>query len=397
VTFKQFLPPEQVVSRSNIHVVLRASAAFLLCLAFIAGCAKEESSETGEHAYVASSQTDELALRDRVAAVYNKVVVVKNGDRVTVLDRSANKRFVLVRTESGKQGWIEQRYLIGQDVYDAFKKLAQENANAPAQATAVLPRPLNLHVQPFRTSETLYQLKEGSKVELLRRTSTLKTATSVEPPHPAVAKPEPAKTEKVPGKPAPGKTSAPTKSSAAKKPAPTPAAASPEATPEDWWLVRDDQKHVGWLRGRTIDIEAPLEIAQYAEGQRIVGSFVVSTVEDDKGQKVPQYAVLLTEAKDGLPFDFNQLRVFTWNRKRSRYETAFRDRFEGELPFTVAKADFGKEGVLPTFTAHYRDANGNIQERKYKMNGVIVRRIVAEGQAPAGKASSSSSKGRRPS
>jgi hypothetical protein len=111
----------------------------------------------------------------------------------------------------------------------------------------------------------------------------------------------------------------------------------------------------------------------------------VSTVEDDKGQKVPQYAVLMTEPKDGLPFDFNQLRVFTWNRKRSRYETAFRDRFEGELPFTVAKADFGKEGVLPTFTAHYRDADGNLQERKYKMNGVIVRRIVAEGQAPPAK------------
>src|SRR3954447_4652204 len=166
-----------MMSRNNIHGALRASAAFLLCLASVAGCAKEESSESGEHAYVASSQTDELALRDRVAAVYNKVVVVKNGDRVTVLDRSANKRFVLVRTEGGKQGWIEQRYLIGQEVYDAFKKLAQENANAPTQATAVLPRPLNLHVQPFRTSETLYQLKEGSKVELLRRTSTLKTAT----------------------------------------------------------------------------------------------------------------------------------------------------------------------------------------------------------------------------
>ena len=138
------------------------AAALLFCLAFIAGCGKEESADGGEHAYVASSQTDELALRDRVAAVYNKVVVVKNGDRVTVIDRSANKRFVLVRTENGKQGWIEQRYLIGQDVYDAFKKLARENANAPAQAAATLPRPLNLHVEPFRTSETLYQLKEGA-------------------------------------------------------------------------------------------------------------------------------------------------------------------------------------------------------------------------------------------
>jgi len=372
----------------NPRFTLSVCGTLLLGLAFIAGCAKDESSDSGEHAYVASSQTDELALRDRVAAVYNKVVVVKNGDRVAVLDRSANKRFVLVRTENGKKGWIEQRYLIGQDVFDAFKKLAQENANAPAQATATLPRPLNLHVQPFRASETLYQLKEGSKVELLKRTSTLKTATSIEPARPssAASKLETAKPSKAPAPaklpPARASTS---KSILTKKPAATPATASADATPEDWWLVRDDQKHVGWLRARTIDIEAPLEIAQYAEGQRIVGTFVVSTVEDDKGQKVPQYVVLMTEPKDGLPFDFNQLRVFTWNRKRSRYETAFRDRFEGELPFTVAKADFGKEGVLPTFTAHYRDADGNLQERKYKMNGVIVRRIVAEGQTPPAK------------
>jgi hypothetical protein len=149
---------------------------------------------------------------------------------------------------------------------------------------------------------------------------------------------------------------------------------------EDWWLVRDRQKRVGWLRGRTLDIEVPLEIAQYAEGQRIVGSFILNTVDDQEGHKVAQYAVLMTEPKDGLPFDFNQLRVFTWNKNRNRYETAYRDRFAGELPFTVGKEDFGKEGVLTTFTARFRDLEGKTEERKYKMNGVIVRRITTPGE-----------------
>ena len=125
----------------------------------------------------------------------------------------------------------------------------------------------------------------------------------------------------------------------------------------------------------------PLEIAQYAEGQRIVSSFVINTIDDREGHKIPQYVVLMTEPRDGLPFDFNQLRVFTWNIKRSRYETAYRERFEGMLPFSVGTESFGKEGVLPTFAARFLDADGKLQQRKYKMNGVMVRRIVTPGES----------------
>lgn len=371
------------------RITLRAATFLLLCFfaSVLAGCGKQDSTDSVEHAYVASPQLEEVVLRDRVAAVYSKVGFVKNGDRVRVLDRSGNKRFVRVRTEDAKEGWIEQRYLIGQDVYDRFKKLSQDNAKAPAQATAVVPRPLNLHVEPSRNSETLYQLKEGAKVELLKRTSTPKGGPAASPskvtpgPQPKSQPPQPGRpgseNKKTSGRPAPAKEKIAVKKDAQKMQAPP-----PDTMLEDWWLVRDVEKRVGWLRGRTLDIEVPLEIAQYAEGQRIVGSFVLNTVQNEEGRSVSQYAVLMTEPKDGLPFDFNQLRIFTWNRKRSRYETAYRERFEGELPFTVGKEDFGKEGVLPAFTARFRDSAGNLQGRKYKMNGVLVRRITAPGDVP---------------
>ena len=86
-----------------------------------------------------------------------------------------------------------------------------------------------------------------------------------------------------------------------------------------------------------------------------------------------------------MPFDFNQLRVFTWNTKRSRYETAYRARLVGELPFSVSTENFGKEGTLPVFTVRSRDGDGKSLERKYKMNGVIVRRVLAPGETPAPK------------
>jgi hypothetical protein len=365
---------------------------FFLCCAVLflaAGCGKEQTDTTGEYVYVAAPQ---VALRDRVAAVYNKVGFVNNGDRVRILERSSNKRFLRVHSDDGKEGWIEQRFVVGQEVYEGFAKLARENAQAVSQARAVTKRLVNLHLQPARDSDALYQLKDATKVELIKRAATPKGGMkalkaqeeaekdSEEDKKNAVDEEPPAEKPVAPVKSAPMK-GAPAKGAKSAPPA-------PNSQLEDWWLVRDQQKHVGWLLGRMLDVDVPLEIAQYAEGQRIVASFVLSEVTvpdaDSPGneKKIPQYAVLMTEPKDGLPFDFNQMRVFTWNTKRSRYETAFRDRFEGQLPFLVSKEDFGREGTLPVFSVRARDVNGQPVERKYKMNGVIVRRITQPGEAP---------------
>jgi len=130
-----------------------------------------------------------------------------------------------------------------------------------------------------------------------------------------------------------------------------------------------------------IDLDIPLEVAQYAEGQRIVAFFVLNQVQDGD-KKVAQYLTVLTEPKDGLPFDFNQIRVFTWNVKRHRYETAYRERMAGFLPVTVAQENFDKEGVLPAFTIRVKDDNGNVSERKYKLNTPMVRRVLGPGEEP---------------
>ena len=77
-----------------------------------------------------------------------------------------------------------------------------------------------------------------------------------------------------------------------------------------------------------------------------------------------------------MPFDYNQVRVFTWNVRRHRYETAFRERnLNGMLPVVITHEDFRKEGDLPTFTLHTKDASGDVADRKYKMNTPIVKRV----------------------
>ena len=94
----------------------------------IVGC-KRGSSKHAEMMYVSVPQAN---VRDRISAVYNKVATVSAGDAVEVIEKQ--KRFIHIKTKDGRDGWIEERYLIGQDVFDGFEKLKKDNAKTPVQA-----------------------------------------------------------------------------------------------------------------------------------------------------------------------------------------------------------------------------------------------------------------------
>ena len=330
---------------SRLRWIAPATAFFLVLLA---ACGRGRH-RVLEINYVSAAQA---TLRDQVAAIYNRVGTVKNGERVEVLDHE--KRFARVRTAAGIEGWIEQRYLVDQKTYDGLQKLMQDNRDDPVQAPGVLRNETNLHITPGRETEHLYQLASGAKIAILKRATAEKTGV-ITAPRPTSAKPG----SKVPAGP----------------------------VQEDWWLVRDDQGRVGWVLARMVDVDVPLDIAQYAEGQRFVAFFALNQVQDnEKGvqKSVSQYLCVLTDPHDGLPYDFDQVRVFTWNAKKHRYETAYREHgLNGVLPVTVTTENFDKEGTLPVFILRVRDDAGNILERKYKLNTPIVRRVLAPGETTA--------------
>ena len=336
----------------------------IFCLLLLSACHRG-GGRVLEIAYVSGVQA---ILRDHVAAVYEKTGVVKNGDRVEVLDH--DRRFVKVRTATGATGWVEQRYLVGQDVYDQIQKLTADNQKDPVQAQGTTRNDTNLHVEPGRDSEHLYQISAGEKLSLLKRGTAEKPGAVAPPVRSAKPSGNKNKNEQDKNK-EPGKNKEEEKDQANK----------PVPVIEDWWLVRDSHNRVGWVLGRMIDLDVPLDVAQYAEGQRIVAFFVLNQVQDGD-KKVAQYLTVVTEPKDGLPFDFNQIRVFTWNVKRHRYETAYRERMEGVLPVTVSHESFDKEGVLPVFVIRVQDDKGNISERKYKLNTPIVRRVFTPREEP---------------
>jgi len=387
-------------------------AALLLLLSLAIGCSRFKTKAPDQYVYVTAKQT---FLRDRVAAVSNRTGTVENGERLKVLEHG--RRFVRVVSERNETGWVDDKTVATQEVFDAFAALAREHAKDPVVASAAVRDEVYLHLAPGRSTERFYRLAEGDKLSLLERATLVKgggpnpNAKSAAPKNPRQAA--------IPGAASGVK---PVAAAAASRPVALPAPSAADSPPppmEDWWLVRDARGHVGWMLSRLMDVDVPDSIARYAEGQRIVGAYVLARVDDPDAppvasqvgsqvesqddRKVPEFVTVMGPYKAGLPYDFDQVRVFIWNEKKHRYETAFREKnIEGYLPVTVAMLQdpSGKSpsagSLLPGFT--YRLLPGGAApvvpdpvtgaivpgptiEKTYRLEGNILRRLQPPGTA----------------
>lgn len=334
--------------------------------------------------YVVAKQT---YLRDRVAAVSNRVALVTNGQKLTVLEHS--RRFFKVRTEKGEIGWLEEHSVITADVHDQFEDLIHKHAKDPVIATGVLRDDAYLHLKAGRDTDRYYLLTENTKLQLLVRASVVKPQQQA-----WLGLPKPVAT--------PGHAGAKEKTGKEGKAAAEPATPAlpppPPPVMEDWWLVRSANGDVGWLLAHRLDVDVPDEIAGYSEGQKIVGAYVLQTLDDPEAstpdKKVREYVTVLNAYKDGLPYDFDQVRVFTWNIKKHRYETAYRLRnIEGYLPVTVSQENYGNAGTMPTFSFN-QSIDGVVtvdpdtgaakpvhtEKQVFRLEGVLVRRVSGGGQ-----------------
>jgi hypothetical protein len=265
---------------------------------------------------------------------------LNNGDEVEILGRRT--RWTQVRTASGQTGWMQSRFLADAAVRDRFRALALQSASLPSQGTALLQRDANLHVEPGRDSDTFYRLAKGGEAEVLQ--------------HRVASRGSVRRTAPEEGDSAAG-----------------PAAELLVQTPEDWLLVRDSEGRTGWMLESLADMNPPFEVGQYREGLRIRAWWVIHRETDDSIER-PWYLWATVRRLAGLPYDFDEIRVFVWNPSRDRYETSYRERnLIGFYPIGIGARDT-PGGPSPTFALQVEDETGNRLEKRYVMEGRIVRR-----------------------
>ena len=359
-------------------------AAISLCSLLLApvGCSRFRPGASADYVYVTVKQ---IYLRDRVAVVANHVAEVTNGDRLKVIE--PGRRFMEVETPQGAVGWIESHAVIDQNEFDQFQNLAKQHASQPPVATAVLYNELYIHLAPGRKTQRFYLLPPNTKVEMLERASVPRVTPG-----------------SVLGLPAPSTKPQPVAHSPKARKQSFESQFLPAVPMEDWWLVRDSSGRTGWMLSRDLAVDVPEDVAQYAESERMIGAYVLRTIEDpDSGKpdgKVPEYVTVLTPYKEGLPYDFDQVRVFTWDTKRHRYGTAFRLRdIAGFFPVKVTR-DTGNNPADPTPVFRFQVAAGNavslnaetgmahaaqLETMTYRLEGNLVRKVSpagAQGKAP---------------
>jgi SH3-like domain-containing protein len=356
----------------------------------LTACSRFRHQPAANFVYVTRKQDH---LTDRVAAVSTRTATVTNGERLQVLQRG--RAYLQVKTSQGAIGWIREKDTASAATAAAFDSLKQAHAGDSVIATAVVLDEVSMHITAGRDSEKLYLLEEGDKLKLLERATLPKVAlpgaeaSSAAPKKPTASTPDSSTTAAAPNLPSP---------------------VLPPPVMEDWWLVRDAQGRTGWVLARMMDVDSPDAITRYAENQRVVSAAVLTTVNDpgaDAADKnIPVYVVAYAPYKAGLPYDFNQVRVFTWNKAKHRYETAYREsNIEGFLPFVTGTVDESAiagtklaaslgGAPLPTFSYKVVPADaviaidpvtgipkpGALIEKDFRLEGTYVRRVLLPGQ-----------------
>jgi SH3 domain-containing protein len=329
----------------------------LLCLVALLAWIFRPKHETVGSGYISERS---VTLFSSIAQVREQVGVLYYGERVDVL--AHRNDYAKVRTASGTEGWIDGRYLMDPALWQRSEKLLEQAKNMPVQSRGRTKTTTNLRISPGRTEPRLYQFGRGIEVEILSRAVADWAQTSDEKE----------------------------------------AAEAENSKKEDWFLVRGiatrppgegairnsaimtttqpgDQTVpiAGWVVARFISLDLPDQVREGTSSANVrpVAWFELNRVTDDHGEH-PQYLVAGARGAEGQPCDFTTLRVYTWNSKKSRYETAYiENALCGAMPIRVGKGPQGE----PQF--RFNEIDRDKEERVYHLVQTVVRR-VHEGPAP---------------
>lgn len=250
------------------------------------------------------------------------------GDRVRIIEKVDN--WYRVRRGEDVEGWMEESTLMTADTEGRIRELAAQSAQMEIQNTATVRESANMRLEPGRTSLVIRRLESGQQVEVLERVSTPRSG--------------------------------------------------PPAGVDAWVRARISPAEAGWILSSLIDFNIPVEISYYSEDMIYAAVKPIKTVEDPIAGQVKWYVVGERNRGGDPNIDFDGIRVFTWNLRKHRHETAYRIRdLKGLYPLEI-----GQDGPNPTFRVYTLGADGQTRvANDYWMNGVVVRPRQSPGRTPS--------------
>jgi hypothetical protein len=305
-----------------------------------------------------------VTLWSSMAQVREPTGVLRYGDRVDTLARRND--FVKVKTASGSVGWVDGRLLMDTALWQRSEDLLKRAESLPVQANGRTKVATNLRVQPGRTAPRLYQFGRGVPVQVVARATAdwAQTADERENNEPGETKREDWFLIRGVTTRPPGETS--------------PRTAVPPATTEP-----GDQAVpiAGWVIARFLELNLPDPVREGASAANLrpIAWFELNRVDDPSGSR-PQYLLAASRGPEGQVCDFSVLRVYTWNRRKSRYETAFIENdLCGKLPIRAGQSPAGP----PEF--RFSNAGDPGRERTYRLLDTVVRRVREGEEAGKGR------------
>jgi len=215
---------------------------------------------------------------------------------------------------------MEESTIVTDETKTRIQTLAAASQSQRPENSAVVREQANLRIEPGRSTAIIRRLDGGAKVEVLERSTT----------------------------PRPGS----------------------EGSFDVWLKVRPSPTEVGWVLASLMDFDVPTDLVQYTEGYSYTAVKAINQVQDSIAGPINWYVVGEKYPGTSGFIDFDGVRVFTWNMRMHRYETAFRARnIRGVYPLEI-----GQDKGNPTFTFYELDKdNVTKTPRTYVMYGVVTR------------------------
>jgi hypothetical protein len=353
----------------------------LLCIVALLAWLFRPKHETLGEGYISESS---VTLWSSIAQVREPIDSLHYGDKVEIVAR--HNDFTKVRSSGGAVGWVDARLVMEPALWQRSAKLLDEARALPVQARGRTKVATNLRALPGRTQPRLYQFGRGIPVEIVGR--SIADWAQVADEKETNESSEPRKEEWLF-----------IRGLATRPPGENNVRVSETTTttqPGDQTIPI-----AGWIVGRFVELTLPDAVREGTSSAnvRAVAWFELNRPTDPPGAK-PQYLVAGTRGPDWQPCDFTNIRVYTWNPKKTRYETAFiENNLCGRMPIRVGKSPKGEPEFRFLAKATTLKASGpkatapqtttDNEERVYRLMQTVVRRI-REGGAPVAAATKKS-------